>query len=549
MSNSPTALAGSATKPGRWTRCSIPQALRLGAGSPRARALRRRSPAAIRRAGRRRRGPARGRFLTLRSPASVPTHSSPLLLDQPRQRVALRRLGDRPRCRCRWGSAAPGCAAGAQVSSAIRSSVRDGTTSAALRPERDAAIELRLRLEPAGLVLVEAVLVVDQRRQLVDVGEQRVRHAPRPSRPSCRCRRGRSRAIAAASRLSRPGQRLAGERRETSGQATCALRGRSARRAERRSGSPETIACSALAPEGVDQAHAAQFLAAGVEGRMEVEDARRLVRSCDLAPAARRSPRCAAGSSSVGAWPMRGTVHRLEPGSSRAIALERRGREDVRQLAAHAAAPGGRRARGTPATCRPARRLRRRVERLGDLHVVVERDAPAGADRPSAAWPSRSQSAIAKSGIGHAALLAQPARGVHPGREAAPLPDIVADPREPRGLDLGPDVVEHRAGDPLGRRSSPAAWSSMPAERGADRDDPLEPRLVEQRERRRRRTAAACSSPDPWHSRCRPRPRRSGADHPPFAGERARRPARSRGSCGSGRGCTAAAAGRLAGPG
>ena len=122
------------------------------------------------------------------------------------------------------------------------------------------------------------------------------------------------------------------------------------------------------------------------------------------------------------------------------------GREDVGQLAADGQyGTAGERPENGPHVEGLARL--RLLKWLGDLHVVVEHDAPAAAHgQPSLGKPEPVGNG--EVGISHSGLVPQRSGGMHPGGEAAPLPDIVADARETGGLDYRPNVVEHRRGDP-----------------------------------------------------------------------------------------------------
>ncbi len=108
---------------------------------------------------------SRGRFLTLRSPASVPTHISPFCLTTRGSASRLGALAIGGGVDAVGDQAHRGCAAGARSSSAIALERARRHHQRRARAQRDAAIPVAAALEPGGLVLVEAVLVVDQRRR------------------------------------------------------------------------------------------------------------------------------------------------------------------------------------------------------------------------------------------------------------------------------------------------------------------------------------------------------------------------------------------------
>ena len=213
---------------------------------------------------------------------------------------------------------------------------------------------------------------------------------------------------------------------------------------------------------------------------------------------------------------MPGTVTSSAFGSSCGHPLGRLGGKQVAGLAADDQSPAGRRApsingqgsnRGVPLSS----------QRLGDRHVIVGLDA---AVRPFAGRGGARSAPIRRRVVreGIAVRCGQRFGRFLPAGQCRALADIGrAMPLEPGLLDVGADVVEHGAGDPLRRRSA-QQHGHQPAERGAD-----EHRVGDRRARRaasgypRHRSAARS-----WRDWGRTRSRRGRAarrDHPPFAGQ------------------------------
>ena len=91
------------------------------------------------------------------------------------------------------------------------------------------------------------------------------------------------------------------------------------------------------------------------------------------------------------------------------------------------------------------------LQRFGNLHIVIERNAAIATNHHHALGEGEPV-ADCEIGVRAAGLLAQMARGVHPGLEAAALADIVANALDTRRLQVGTDIVEHDRGDRPGVR-------------------------------------------------------------------------------------------------
>ncbi len=199
----------------------------------------------------------RGQVLDLAQPGQRSDPQLALALDHPRQRVALGRdrigpgidpVGDQPHLAARL-------LPGLERDPLERARRHDQRRAA---PERDAAVEIAARLEPTGLVLVEAVLVMHERRQLVDVGEQRVGQRSVHRAPVVGADE-----VVTGHRLRQPLEArrpgLARERRKRRPGDAHALADQRRRAAPPRVAGDDRVL--RIATEGVDQLHAAQFLA------------------------------------------------------------------------------------------------------------------------------------------------------------------------------------------------------------------------------------------------------------------------------------------------
>ena len=195
-------------------------------------------------------------------------------------------------------------------------------------------------------------------------------------------------------------------------------------------------------------------------------------------PATCRSPRRPPASSSVGVWPTSAMVTSSASSSAATMRSAVAARQDVRTRAADDQRRHFLQMVERAPHVRP-RLVAGDAEGLGDLHVVIEHD-PARAVEAIEALRHRQPvlDLIARIDVGIA--LRDRARGMHPGRPGVRLADIGADPPQPRRVELGPDIVEQHAREPLARRGG-EQHRDDPAQRGAERDIGGHAQLAEQR--------------------------------------------------------------------
>ena len=173
-----------------------------------------------------------------------------------------------------------------------------------------------------------------------------------------------------------------------------------------------------------------------------------------------------------------GNGSRDRPGRAMLHLSECRGREQLRQFAAQQR----QRVLRQPVESGPQigrnRRLVRGDDRLGDLHIVIERD-PAVVAQRQRTLRHRDPLFGFVLGESRAMRFFQCACGMHPGGEAAPLPDIGLDRIEPRGFEHRTDIVEQGRRHTIGFDGRQRK-SDQPAHRGADRDELRDTLCLEQ---------------------------------------------------------------------
>ena len=157
--------------------------------------------------------------------------------------------------------------------------------------------------------------------------------------------------------------------------------------------------------------------------------------------------------------------------------VEGRGREQIGECAAQHEDRDPR----EPVEQGPRTRDRGRVDRLHPAARSRGR-GPAGScparTRGTARGRRANHSSSERPGTADSATCAELRGRVGPRRHRRQLPDVALDPGEARGFELGPDVVEHDAGDALGARRADVHGDG-PAHRGADEAGPRRRRPVE----------------------------------------------------------------------